>query len=86
MLCYTLQNHGSISFGVCSRSLVLWSSHLVGHIKNFEKVQMRATILITRIKDLSYIERLKELKLPTLKYRRLRGDMIELHKIITGII
>jgi len=24
------------------------------------------------------------LKLPTLKYRRLRGDMIELYKIVTG--
>ena len=63
----------------------VWSPHLVGHIKNIEKVQMRATKFITRIKDLSYIERLKELKLPTLKYRRLRGDMIELYKMITGI-
>ena len=45
---------------------------------------MRATKFITRIKDLSYIERLKELKLPTLKYRRLRGDMIELYKMVTG--
>jgi len=51
----------------------VWSPHLVGHIKNIEKVQMRATKLITRIKYLSYIERLKELKLPTLRYRRLGG-------------
>jgi len=31
---------------------------------------------------LSYIERLRQLKLPTLKYRRLRGDMIKVFKIV----
>jgi len=30
---------------------------------------------------MSYIDRLSRLKLPTLKYRRLRGDMIEVFKI-----
>ena len=29
-------------------------------------------------------ERLKKLKLPCLKYRRIRGDLIEVYKIITG--
>jgi len=37
-----------------------------------------------RGKDLSYDDRLHRLKLPTLNYRRIRGDMIELYKIITG--
>lgn len=32
-----------------------------------------------------YQERLKTLKLPTLKFRRLRGEMIEAYKIIAGI-
>jgi hypothetical protein len=32
----------------------------------------------------SYPERLQKLKLPTLAYRRIRGDMIELFKILTG--
>ena len=31
---------------------------------------------------LSYIERLNLLKLPTLAYRRLRGDMTEVYKIM----
>ena len=31
---------------------------------------------------MSYIERLKHLNLPTLKYKKLRGDMIETYKII----
>ena len=30
----------------------------------------------------SYRERLIELKLPTLKYRRIRGDMIEVYKLL----
>ena len=36
----------------------VWSPHLVGHIKNIEKVQMRATKLITRIKDLKKSEKI----------------------------
>ncbi|KAK3099765.1 hypothetical protein FSP39_009263 [Pinctada imbricata] len=35
------------------------------------------------MKNLSYEERLRKLKLPTLKYRRNRGDMIEVYKIIS---
>ena len=33
------------------------------------------------MRDLTYIERLKLLKLPTLTYRRLREDMIQVYKI-----
>ena len=32
-------------------------------------------------KKLHYEESLRRLKLPTLKYRKIRGDMIELYKI-----
>jgi len=42
-----------------------------------EGVQRRATKLINLIKHLSYENRLKVLELPTLKYRRERGVMIE---------
>ena len=34
---------------------------------------------------MEYPDKLKKLKMPTLKYRHLRGDMIETFKIITGI-
>ena len=37
------------------------------------------------MRNLSYIERLKLIKLPTLAYRRLRGDMIDIYKIIHNI-
>ena len=40
--------------------------------------------MVGPLKDMEYPDRLKKLKIPTLKYRRLRGDMIETFKIITG--
>jgi len=45
---------------------------------------MRATKLVHGFSGLSYMQRLQNLQLPTLKYRRLRGDMIELYKMVTG--
>ena len=35
------------------------------------------------VKRMSCNEGLERLKMPTLKYRRTRGDMIEVHKILT---
>ena len=52
-----------------------------GDIEAIEKVQKRATKLVPLLKKLPYKERLLQLNLPTLKYRRLRGDMIEVYKI-----
>ena len=45
---------------------------------------MRATKLVITIKNLSYKDTLKRLKLPTLKYRRIRGNMIEVYKILSN--
>ena len=45
-------------------------------------MQKRATKQIPGFNNLSYLERLKKLKLPTMAYRRIRGDMIETYKII----
>ena len=38
-----------------------------------------------KLKHLKYKERLERLKLPTLRYRRTRGDMIEVYKILTEL-
>jgi len=54
----------------------VWCPYKKGDIESIEKVQKRATKLVICLKHLPYVERLKQLKLPTLKYRRLRGDMI----------
>ena len=58
-----------------------WSPSLKKHITALENVQRRATRYIPGLKNMTYEQRLRELKLPTLKYRRYRGDMIETFKI-----
>ena len=62
----------------------VWSPYLMKHITALENVQRQATKLIPGYKELDYKERLKRLNLPTLSYRRLRGDTIEIYKILTG--
>ena len=52
------------------------------YIEKIEGVQRRATKQIPSLKGLSYSERLRTLKLPTLAYRRIRGDMLEIYKIL----
>ena len=60
------------------------SPYLLKYITALENVQHRATKLIPGYKERDYKECLKRLNLPTLSYRRLRGDMIEILKILTG--
>jgi hypothetical protein len=50
------------------------------------EAQIRASKQIPGLSSLSYMyeDRLRKLKLPTLAYKRSRGDMIELYKILTG--
>ena len=40
--------------------------------------------ILPQLKHMNYSDRLKACKLPTLHYRRIRGDMIETYKILTG--
>ena len=49
-----------------------------------ERIQRRVTKIIPELRDLSYEECLKECGLTTLKIRRLRGDQIEVFKILNG--
>jgi hypothetical protein len=62
----------------------VWSPYLIGDIKKIENVQRYATRQVNGLRGLSYPERLKHLNLPSLRFRRLRGDMIEVFKIIQG--
>ena len=48
-------------------------------------MQRRFTKRIVGMKDLEYEDRLKLLNLPSLEFRRLRGDMIEVFKIVHEI-
>ena len=45
-----------------------------------ENVQIHATKLVDGIGNLDYEEKLKRLNLPSLAFRRFRGDLIELYK------
>ena len=49
-----------------------------------EKVQKAATNLLPKLRKYSYPERLKKLGITSLKERRLRGDIIEVYKLLSG--
>ncbi len=63
---------------------VIWSPHQQSHIKLIEGVQHRATKMLASLANLPYPERLKQLNLPSLAYRRMRGDAIEMFKYCHG--
>ena len=63
----------------------LWSPYKIKDITAIENVQRRATKLVPSLKNLEYEDRLRKLKIPILKYRHLRGDMIETYKLTSGI-
>jgi len=60
-----------------------YQSFVYFHTKtsHIEKVQKKATKFIISLKKYSYKNRVIQLNLPTLKYRRLRWHMIEVFKI-----
>ena len=58
-------------------AMIIWNPHAVKYIESIEGVQRRATKMVPELKKLSYPERLKCLRLPTMAYRRARGDMID---------
>jgi len=60
----------------------VWAPRRMCDIEKIEKVQMRATKLIRGLSSHSYEERLCVLQLPTLCYRQLRRDMIQLYKCV----
>ena len=60
----------------------VWTPYKKKLVTLIENVQRRATKQLKGMSEKTYIERLKELKLPTLVYRRWRGDMIETYKML----
>ncbi len=62
----------------------IWNPHLEYDSKTLESVQRRAT-LTKESHHLSYENRLKKLGLTDLKTRRVRGDFIQIFKIVHGL-
>ena len=54
----------------------VWATYKKCYIDKLEKVQKRCKKMIPKLRKMHYPDRLKQLNLPTLTYRRSRGDMI----------
>ena len=61
-----------------------WRPYLKKDIDMLERVQIKATKIIQKLRDISYEMHLKDCGLTTLENRRLRGDQIEVFKILNG--
>ena len=64
----------------------IWGPFYKKDIDMVESVQKRATKLIDTLKDKPYEDRLIVLDLPSMTYRRKRGDMILMYKLINGLV
>ena len=63
----------------------IWSPIFKRQSIVLENVQRRATRMLPNLQYFSYEDRLRYLNLPSLKYRRIRGDLIQLFKIVHNI-
>jgi len=64
----------------------LWSPCQLGDIKLVEKVQRRFTKRFPGLEELSYEQRMDVLGLESLEIRRLKFDLVNVFKIIHGLI
>jgi len=66
----------------------MWNMQIMHGIhteSDLESSNKSCSKLVISIKHLKYKERLQKLKLPTLHtFRRIRGDIIEVYKILTN--
>ncbi len=63
---------------------VVWSPYKKKHINKLERIQRIATKMVPELKDLSYMDRLKEMQLTTLQEQRER-DLISVYKLINEL-
>ena len=59
----------------------VWCPYTRMYIDLIEDIQHYFTRCIIGMKNVDYESRLRKLKLPSLEYRRVRGDLIEVYKI-----
>ena len=61
-----------------------WRPYRKKDINKLERIQRRASKMIPELRDLSYESHLLQCGLKTLETWRLRGDQIEVFKIVNG--
>ena len=66
-------------------AVAVWSPWTEADCEVLEKVQRRVVRMMSDCRGRTYEERLKDCGLVLLKERRLRGDMIEVFKVVKGI-
>ena len=63
---------------------IVWGPFNRADQQRVERVQRRATKLVPELRHLPYQQRLRILNLPSLYYRRRRGDMIAVYQLLHG--
>ena len=63
----------------------VWSPRFEKDKKLIEGMLCRATKVIPGLKDKQYEDRLKRIEIPSMTYRRVRGDMIETYKFTQSL-
>ena len=61
---------------------IIWSPHDKTQIREIENILRRASKQLPGMKDKDYMSRLKDIDIPCLLARRMRGDLIEVYKIL----
>ncbi len=64
---------------------VVWSTYRKKEVRKLERVQRITTKLVPEISNMTYEERLREMKLATLEQGKERVDMITLYKLVNKI-
>ena len=71
-------------------AVAAWAPWTKADMEVLERVQRRAVAMVSNLKQKDYVSRLKELntehgqKITTLEERRMRGDLIQMYRIVTG--
>ena len=63
----------------------VWSPQHIQDQQLIEGVLHRATKYIHGLKDAEYSDRLKRMTIPSMSYRRMRGDLIEVYKFMNNM-
>ena len=85
--CYLDKNIFSLVYKGIIRPIIEYASSvydpiLMKDVNKIESIQRRATKMVIGLADKNYEERLRALDLPTLRFRRVRGDMINVYKYL----